>query len=188
MDVSGLDYAAHMRLLRLRKAASLGIIVSDNMVKARLEQMFSNPNDQKFSQDAYTGFLTQYRNAGLLGSGKGGEEQFQELIREQITFQQLDNLMTRSVGFFADEATAGQQAWIINSTPLKPFSSAPATAPTVSPTCLHRHQLLSDCNRPLLRSTQTPVAYVLFPVHPTLRTPKRRSSWTTSSRSASRNT
>ena len=109
VDVSGLDYAAHMRLLRLRKAASLGIIVSDNMVKARLEQMFSNPNDQRFSQDAYTGFLTQYRNAGLLGSGKGGEEQFQELIREQITFQQLDNLMTRSVGFFADEATAGQQ-------------------------------------------------------------------------------
>ena len=110
VDVSGLDYAAHMRLLRLRKAASLGIIVSDNMVKARLEQMFSNPNDQKFSQDAYTGFLTQYRNAGLLGSGNGGEEQFQELIREQITFQQLDNLMTRSVGFFADEATAGLQA------------------------------------------------------------------------------
>lgn len=110
VDVSGLDYAAHMRLLRLRKAASLGIIVSDNMVKARLEQMFSNPNDQKFSQDAYTGFLTQYRNASLLGSGNGGEEQFQELIREQITFQQLDNLMTRSVGFFADEATADQQA------------------------------------------------------------------------------
>ena len=110
VDVSGLDYAAHMRLLRLRKAASLGIIVSDNMVKARLEQMFSNPNDQKFSQDAYTGFLAQYRNAGLLGSGNGGEEQFQELIREQITFQQLDNLMTRSVGFFADEATADQQA------------------------------------------------------------------------------
>ena len=110
VDVSGLDYAAHIRLLRLRKAASLGIIVSDNMVKARLEQMFSNPNDQKFSQEAYTGFLTQHRNAGLLGSGKGGEEQFQELIREQIAFQQLDNLMTRSVGFFADEATAGQQA------------------------------------------------------------------------------
>ena len=110
VDVSGLDYAAHMRLLRLRKAASLGIIVSDNMVKARLEQMFSNPNDQKFSQDAYTGFLTQYRNAGLLGSGDSGEEQFQELIREQITFQQLDNLMTRSVGFFNDEATADQQA------------------------------------------------------------------------------
>ena len=109
VDVSGLDYAAHIRLLRLRKAASLGIIVSDNMVKARLEQMFSNPNDQKFSQEAYTGFLTQHRNAGLLGSGKGGEEQFQELIREQIAFQQLDNLMTRSVGFFADEATAGQQ-------------------------------------------------------------------------------
>ena len=56
-----------MRLLRLRKAASLGIIVSDNMVKARLEQMFSNRNDQKFSQDAYTGFLTHHRNAGLLG-------------------------------------------------------------------------------------------------------------------------
>jgi hypothetical protein len=110
VDVSGLDYAAHMRLLRLRKAASLRITVSDNMVKARLEQMFSNPNDQKFSQDAYTGFLTQYRNAGLLGSGNSGEEQFQELIREQITFQQLDNLMTRSVGFFADEATADQQA------------------------------------------------------------------------------
>ena len=32
------------------------------------------------------------------------------------------------------------------------------------------------------------VAYVLFPVAPYLRTPKRRSSWTTSSRSASRNT
>ena len=58
------------------KLKTLGIIVSDNMVKARLEQMFSNPNDQKFSQDAYTGFLTQYRNAGLLGSGKGGKSSF----------------------------------------------------------------------------------------------------------------
>ena len=45
-----------------------------------------------------------------MGSGDSGEEQLQELIREQITFQQLDNLMTRSVGFFTDEATADQQA------------------------------------------------------------------------------
>ena len=47
VDVSGLDYAAHMRL-RPRKAKDLGIRASDNMVKARLELMFSNPNDQIF--------------------------------------------------------------------------------------------------------------------------------------------
>ena len=110
VDVSGLDYVAHIRLLRLRKADTLGILASDEMVKARLEQMFTNPNDQKFSKDAYNGFLAQYRNAGLLDAGKGGEEQFHEWIRERIILQQLDTLMTRSAGFFADEATTGLQA------------------------------------------------------------------------------
>lgn len=110
VDVDGLDYEAHLRLLRLNKAKTIGVIVSDTMVKARLEQMFSNPNDKKFSKEAYNGFLNQYRNAGLLGAGQAGEEQFQELIREQITVQQLDTLMTRSVGFITDEATSGQQA------------------------------------------------------------------------------
>ena len=110
VDVSGLDYVAHIRLLRLRKADTLGILASDEMVKARLEQMFTNPNDQKFSKDAYNGFLAQYRNAGLLDPGKGGEEQFHEWIRERIILQQLDTLMTRSAGFFADEATTGLQA------------------------------------------------------------------------------
>ena len=169
VDVSGLDYAAHMRLLRLRKAASLGIIVSDNMVKARLEQMFSNPNDQKFSQDAYTGVLTQYRNAGLLGSGKGGEEQFQEFIREQITFQQLDNLMTRSVGFFADEATADQQAienklyttkaiFFSTSNRIDSVTNFTSIATNFYPTLSDRYFI----------QPKRQVAYVMFPVAPYL--------------------
>ncbi|MFL2904278.1 MAG: SurA N-terminal domain-containing protein [Limisphaerales bacterium] len=169
VDVSGLDYAAHMRLLRLRKAASLGIIVSDNMVKARLEQMFSNPNDQKFSQDAYTGFLTQYRNAGLLGSGDSGEEQFQELIREQITFQQLDNLMTRSVGFFTDEATADQQAmdnklytaqavFFSTSNRIDSVTNLASIATNFYPTLIDQYFV----------QPKRQVAYVLFPVAPYL--------------------
>ena len=169
VDVSGLDYAAHMRLLRLRKAASLGIIVSDNMVKARLEQMFSNPNDQKFSQDAYTGFLTQYRNAKLLGSGKGGEEQFQELIREQITFQQLDNLMTRSVGFFTDEATADQQAmdnklytaqavFFSTSNRIDSVTNLASIATNFYPTLIDQYFV----------QPKRQVAYVLFPIAPYL--------------------
>ncbi len=109
-DVSGLDYQAHLRLLRLNKAKSLGIRISDNMVKARLEQEFSNPNDKKFSTQAYNNFLNQYRGGGFLSGGSTGETQFQELIRAQIIFQQLDELMTRSVGFFSDQATANQKA------------------------------------------------------------------------------
>ena len=169
VDVSGLDYAAHMRLLRLRKAASLGIIVSDNMVKARLEQMFSNPNDQKFSQDAYTGFLTQYRNAGLLGSGKGGEEQFQELIREQITFQQLDNLMTRSVGFFADEATAGQQAMDnkLYTAQAVFFSTSNRTDSVTNFASIATNFYQTVINDYFIQPKRQ-VAYVLFPVAPYL--------------------
>ena len=169
VDVSGLDYAAHMRLLRLRKAKDLGIRASDNMVKARLEQMFSNPNDQKFSQDAYTGFLTQYRNAGLLGSGDSGEEQFQELIREQITFQQLDNLMTRSVGFFTDEATADQQAmdnklytaqavFFSTSNRIDNVTNLASIATNFYPTLIDQYFV----------QPKRQVAYVLFPVAPYL--------------------
>ncbi|MCH2601752.1 MAG: SurA N-terminal domain-containing protein [Pedosphaera sp.] len=169
VDVSGLDYAAHMRLLRLRKAASLGIIVSDNMVKARLEQMFSNPNDQKFSQDAYTGFLTQYRNAGLLGSGKGGEEQFQELIREQITFQQLDNLMTRSVGFFADEATADQQAMDNKLyTAQAVFFSTSNRTDSVTNFASIATNFYQKVHNDYFIQPKRQVAYVLFPVAPYL--------------------
>ena len=169
VDVSGLDYAAHMRLLRLRKAKDLGIRASDNMVKARLEQMFSNPNDQKFSQDAYTGVLTQYRNAGLLGSGDSGEEQFQELIREQITFQQLDNLMTRSVGFFTDEATADQQAmdnklytaqavFFSTSNRIDSVTNLASIATNFYPTLIDQYFV----------QPKRQVAYVLFPVAPYL--------------------
>ncbi|MGB0587979.1 MAG: SurA N-terminal domain-containing protein [Limisphaerales bacterium] len=169
VDVSGLDYAAHMRLLRLRKAKDLGIRASDNMVKARLELMFSNPNDQKFSQDAYTGFLTQYRNAGLLGSGDSGEEQFQELIREQITFQQLDNLMTRSVGFFTDEATADQQAmdnklytaqavFFSTSNRIDNVTNLASIATNFYPTLIDQYFV----------QPKRQVAYVLFPVAPYL--------------------
>ena len=169
VDVSGLDYAAHMRLLRLRKAKDLGIRASDNMVKARLELMFSNPNDQKFSQDAYTGFLTQYRNAGLLGSGDSGEEQFQELIREQITFQQLDNLMTRSVGFFTDEATADQQAmdnklytaqavFFSTSNRIDSVTNLASIATNFYPTLIDQYFV----------QPKRQVAYVLFPVAPYL--------------------
>ena len=170
VDVSGLDYAAHMRLLRLRKAASLGIIVSDNMVKARLEQMFSNPNDQKFSQDAYTGFLTQYRNAKLLGSGKGGEEQFQELIREQITFQQLDNLMTRSVGFFADEATAGQQTMDnkLYTAQAVFFSTSNRTDSVTNFTSIATNFYQTVTDRYAIPSKRQ-IAYVQFPVAPYLK-------------------
>jgi len=169
VDVSGLDYAAHMRLLRLRKAKDLGIRASDNMVKARLELMFSNPNDKKFSQDAYTGFLTQYRNAGLLGSGDSGEEQFQELIREQITFQQLDNLMTRSVGFFTDEATADQQAmdnklytaqavFFSTSNRIDSVTNLTSIATNFYPTLIDQYFV----------QPKRQVAYVLFPVAPYL--------------------
>ena len=58
----------------------------------------------------YNNFLNQYRDGGFLLGGDAGEAQLQELIREQITFQQMDELMTRSVGFFSDKATADQQA------------------------------------------------------------------------------
>ncbi len=109
-DISGLDYQAHLRLLRIRKADSMGIVVSDNMIKARLEQMFSDPTSNKFSIQDYNKFLDQYRSRGFLQKGQLGDTQFQELIREQITLQQLDQIMTRSVGFFSNQTITDQLA------------------------------------------------------------------------------
>ena len=169
VDVSGLDYVAHIRLLRLRKADTLGILASDEMVKARLEQMFTNPNDQKFSKDAYNGFLAQYRNAGLLDPGKGGEEQFHEWIRERIILQQLDTLMTRSAGFFADEATTGLQArdnklytaqavFFSTSNRTDSVTNFASIATNFYPTVIDRYFI----------QPKRQVAYVLFPVAPYL--------------------
>ena len=105
-DVSGLDYQAHLHLLRLRKAKSVGIVLSDNMVKARLEQLFSP--DGKFSRQDYNNFLDLYRGKGFLQKGPPGEAQLHELIRTQIALQLLDQIMTRSVGFFSDGIAANQ--------------------------------------------------------------------------------
>ena len=168
-DVSGLDYQAHLRLLRLNKAELVGILVSDNMVKARLEQMFSNPNDKKFSTQAYNGFLNQYRGGGFLAGGSTGEDQFQELIRAQITFQQLDELMTRSVGFFSDEATADQ----------KTEENKKYTAQAVFFTTSNRVSEVTNFTTIATNYYQTvigqyfvqpkrKIAYVLFPVEPYL--------------------
>ena len=110
---------------------------------------------------------TQYRNAGLLGSGDSGEEQFQELIREQITFQQLDNLMTRSVGFFTDEATADQQAmdnklytaqavFFSTSNRIDSVTNLASIATNFYPTLIDQYFV----------QPKRQVAYVLFPVAP----------------------
>ena len=113
-DISGLDYQAHLRLLRLRKAESVGIMVSDNMIKARMEQMFSNPNDKKFSITLYNNFLESYqtddRAVRFLAAGKAGEIQLEEFIREDIALRLLDQLMTRSIGFFSNQTISGQVA------------------------------------------------------------------------------
>ena len=113
-DISGLDYQAHLRLLRLRKAESVGIMVSDNMVKARMEQMFSNPNDKKFSITLYNNFLKSYQTddtaVRFLAAGKAGEIQLEEFYREEIALGLLDQLMTRSIGFFSNQTISGQVA------------------------------------------------------------------------------
>ena len=109
-DISGLDYQAHLRLMRIRKADSMGIGVSDNMVKVQLEQMFTNPTSNNFSIQDYNKFLDQYRSRGFLQKGQSGDTQIQELIREQITLKQLDQIMKRSVGFFSNQTVGGQLA------------------------------------------------------------------------------
>ena len=87
-DISGIDYQAHLRLLRLRKADTAGIIVSDNMIKARMEQMFSNRSDKKFSAALYNNFLESCQTddgaVRFLAAGKAGEIQFEEFVRENI--------------------------------------------------------------------------------------------------------
>ncbi len=171
-DVSGLDYQAHLQLLRLNKAKSLGILVSDNMVKARLEQMFSNPNDKKFSTQAYNNFLNQYRSGGFLAGGDAGETQFQELIRAQITFQQLDELMTRSVGFFSDEATADQKteenkkytAQAVFFTTSNRVSEVTNFSTTSTNFTVHYAKLTDR----YFVEPKRKIAYVLFPVEPYL--------------------
>ena len=168
-DVSGLDYQAHLRLLRLNKADSLGIITSDNMVKARLEQMFTNPNDKKFSTQNYNNFLNQYRGGGFLPGGDAGEAQFQELIREQITFQQMDELMTRSVGFFSDQATVAQQVEenkkYTTQTVFFTTSNRVSEVTNFTTIATNYYQKVSD---QYFVQPKRKVAYVLFPVAPYL--------------------
>jgi len=168
-DVSGLDYQAHLRLLRLNKADSLGIITSDNMVKARLEQMFTNPNDKKFSTQNYYNFLDQYRGGGFLAGGDAGEDQFQKLIREQITFQQMDELMTRSVGFFSDQATAAQQVEenkkYTTQTVFFTTSNRVSEVTNFTTIATNYYQKVSD---QYFVQPKRKVAYVLFPVAPYL--------------------
>ena len=189
-DVSGLDYQAHLRLLRLNKAELVGILVSDNMVKARLEQMFSNPNDKKFSTQAYNNFLNQYRSGGFLAGGSAGETQFQELIREQIILGYvdidfssgrpipvpvqglLDRLMTRSVGFFSDEATADQKteenkkytAQAVFFTTSNRVSEVTNFSTTSTNFTVHYAKLTDR----YFVEPKRKIAYVLFPVEPYL--------------------
>ena len=168
-DVSGLDYQAHLRLLRLNKAKSMGILVSDNMVKARLEQMFSNPNDKKFSTQAYNGFLNQYRGGGFLAGGITGETQFQELIRAQITFQQLDQLMTRSVGFFPDQATADLKAEENKQYTAQAvfFTTSNRVSEVTNFTTIATNYYQKVSNQYFVEPKRK-IAYVLFPVDPYL--------------------
>ena len=168
-DVSGLDYQAHLRLLRLNKAKSMGILVSDNMVKARLEQMFSNPNDKKFSTQAYNGFLNQYRGVGFLAGGITGETQFQELIRAQITFQQLDQLMTRSVGFFSDQATADLKAEENKQYTAQAvfFTTSNRVSEVTNFTTIATNYYQKVSNQYFVEPKRK-IAYVLFPVDPYL--------------------
>ena len=102
-DYPGLDYQAQLRMLRLQKAGNLGIVVGLNTAVSRIENMFTQPGSG-FSQTAYDNFLSQYQRGGFLASGDDGKEQFREFIREEIIMSQLDELMTRSSGFFPDRA------------------------------------------------------------------------------------
>jgi len=186
-DVSGLDYQAHLRLLRLNKAKSMGILVSDNMVKARLEQMFSNPNDKKFSTQAYNNFLNQYRSGGFLAGGSAGETLFQEHIREQIILGYvkidfssgrpisvpvqglLDQLMTRSVGFFSDQDTVDQKAEENKKYTAQAVffttSNRVSEVTNFASIATNYYQKVSD---KYFVKPKRKIAYVLFPVEPYL--------------------
>ena len=132
MDVSGLDYEAHKRLLLY---AALGILASDSMVKACIEQMFEIRMTKNFLRTSTTAF-TLYRNAACWAWGQRGRTISGMDSRTNHFVKELDTLMTRSVA----------------SLPMKPppvcsednklytaqaFSSAPATAPIASLT-LHQ--------------------------------------------------
>ena len=109
-DYPGLDFQAQMRMLRLRKASDLGIRVSLDTAEARLEKLFPQP-DGGFSQENFTSFLTPLARAGFLHFdteqkevSEIGKKQFRQFILEGIIMEQLDELMTRSSGFFPDKA------------------------------------------------------------------------------------
>ncbi|SVC47296.1 uncharacterized protein METZ01_LOCUS300150, partial [marine metagenome] len=67
-DYPGLDYQAQMRILRLKKAHDLGIVVGLNTAVIRIQNMFSQPGSG-FSQTAFDNFLSQYQRGGFLASG-----------------------------------------------------------------------------------------------------------------------
>lgn len=104
-DYPGLDYRAQLRVLRLQKAAQLGLVVGHDTVIARIENMFQ---DEKgvFSSERYESSLAPFQQNGFLSSGEAGKAQFREFIRQSILLGQLDRLMTQSAGFIPDHATA----------------------------------------------------------------------------------
>jgi len=104
-DYPGLDYRGQLRLLRLNKAAQLGLVVGYDTVIARIESMFVDEKGA-FSAERFEASLMPFQQNGFLSKGETGKEQFREFIRQSILLGQLDRLMTQSAGFIPDHSTA----------------------------------------------------------------------------------
>jgi len=103
-DINSLEYRARVRLLQLTLAKKqLGIMISDSAVNAARDFMVKNLNGaQEYNADQYDQLLKQLSKSGFIASGRIGQEEFEDYLRSRLTLLQLNEIMTRSAGFWPD--------------------------------------------------------------------------------------
>ncbi len=103
-DINSLEYRARVRLRQLTLAKKqLGIMISDSAVNAARNSMVQNLNGaQEYNADQYDQLLKQLAKGGFIASDRIGQKQFENYLRNRLTLLQLNEMMTRSAGFWPD--------------------------------------------------------------------------------------
>ena len=103
-DVDYDTWRAHMRIRQLNKAHALGIRIGRDTAVKWNEANFQN--NGRFSAEAFDKEIEDLAKLGYLPAGEQGKEIYREMIRQFLTLQQLEQLMSQSGGLFPDEFAA----------------------------------------------------------------------------------
>ena len=103
-DINSLEYRARIRLEQLTLAKKqLGIMISDSAVNAARNSMVQTIHGaQEYNVDQYDQLLEQLSKGGFIKKDRIGQKQFEDYLRSQLTLLQLNEIMTRSAGFWPD--------------------------------------------------------------------------------------